>query len=144
MKLEDIHEMWSQDSKIDHTELSHEALRIPQLHHKYLRVYTNEKLLLRKYEADLKRLRLDKYEFYTQGPTPETQALGWKLPPVGRVIKSDVNNYIDSDNDIIERTLKIGLQQEKVELLDSIIRSLNNRGYLIKSAIDFEKFKVGM
>lgn len=144
MKLEQIHEMWSQDSKIDHTELSHEALRIPQLHHKYLQVFTHERLVLRKYETDLKRLRLDKYEFYTQGPTPETQEKGWKLPPIGRVIKSDVGNYVDSDIDIINLTLKVGMQQEKVDLLDSIIRSLNNRGYLIKSAIDFEKFKVGM
>jgi hypothetical protein len=144
MKLEDIHELWGNDSKIDHTELSHEALRIPQLHHKYLKIFTNERLVLRKYETDLKRLRLDKYEFYTQGPTQETHDLGWKLPPIGKILKTDANNYVDSDNDIINLTLKVGLQQEKVELLESIIRSLNNRGYLIKSAIDFEKFKVGM
>lgn len=144
MKLENIFEMWHQDSKIDHTELSHEALRIPQLHHKYFQIYSNEKLVLRKYELDLKRLRLDKHEFYTQGPTKETQEKGWQLPPIGRVIKSDVNQYIDADKDIIHLTLKVGVQQEKIELLDSIIRSLNNRGYLIKSAIDFEKFKVGM
>lgn len=144
MKLESIYEMWHQDSKIDHTELSHEALRIPQLHHKYFQIYSNEKLMLRKYELELKRLRLDKYEFYTQGPTKETQEKGWQLPPIGRIIKSDVNQYIDADSDIIHLTLKVGVQQEKIELLDSIIRSLNNRGYLIKSAIDFEKFKVGM
>ena len=144
MKLESIYEMWHQDSKIDHTELSHEALRIPQLHHKYFQIYSNEKLMLRKYELELKRLRLDKCEFYTQGPTKETQEKGWQLPPIGRIIKSDVNQYIDADNDIIHLTLKVGVQQEKIELLDSIIRSLNNRGYLIKSAIDFEKFKVGM
>lgn len=144
MKLEQIFEMWHQDSKIDHTELSHEALRIPQLHHKYFQVYSHERLVLRKYEAELKRLKLDKYEFYTQGPTPETHAKGWQLPPIGKIIKSDVGQYVDSDKDIIELTLKVGVQQEKIELLDSIIRSLNNRGYLIKSAIDFEKFKVGM
>ena len=143
MKIEDIQAMWSEDAKIDHTELSHEALRIPSLHSKYFNVFTAERLRLRKYEMELKKLKLEKYEFFTQGPTKETHDRGWKLPPVGKVIKSEVNSYIDADDDVINITLKIGIQQEKVEMLDSIIRSLNNRGFLIKNAIDFEKFKMG-
>ncbi len=144
MKLEDIRNMWSLDAKIDNTELSHEALRIPSLHSKYYGIYTEERLRLRKYETDMKKLRLEKFEFFTQGPTKETQERGWVLPPIGRVIKSEVNNYIDADDDIIELTLRIGIQQEKTDLLESIIRTLNNRGFLIKNAIDFEKFKTGM
>ena len=35
------------------------------------------------------------------------------------------------------------MQGEKVDTLESIIKSISNRGYLIKSAIDYEKFKVG-
>jgi hypothetical protein len=144
MKIEDIQNLWSQDVKIDHTELATEALRIPSLHSKYYNIFSQERLRLRKFETELKKLKLEKYEFFTQGPTPETHERGWKLPPVGRVIKSEVNNYIDADDEIITLTLKIGIQQEKVEMLESIIKSLVNRGFLIKSAIDFEKFKVGM
>lgn len=144
MKIEDIQNMWSLDAKIDNTELSTEALRIPSLHSKYFTIFTQERLRLRKYEAEMKKLKLEKYEFFTQGPTEETQAKGWRLPPIGKVIKSEVNNYIDADDDIIQLSLKIGIQQEKIEMLESVIRSLNNRGFLIKSAIDFEKFKVGM
>ena len=144
MKLDDIRNMWSLDAKIDSTELSHESLRIPSLHSKYYGIFTEERLRLRKYETDMKKLRLEKFEFYTQGPTKETLERGWTLPPVGRVIKSEVNNYIDADDDIIHLTLKIGIQQEKIEMLESVIRTLNNRGYLIKNAIDFEKFKTGM
>ena len=144
MKLDDIRNMWSLDAKIDNTELSHESLRIPSLHSKYYNIFTEERLRLRKFKTDMKKLRLEKYEFFTQGPTKETQEKGWVLPPIGRVIKSEVNSYIDADDDIIDLTLKIGIQQEKIELLESVIRSLNNRGYLIKNAIDFEKFKVGM
>ena len=39
--------------------------------------------------------------------------------------------------------LKIGDQAEKVELLENIIKSINNRGFLIKSMIDFERFRTG-
>lgn len=144
MKLDDIFTLWNVDANIDRTELGDEALKIPKLHAKYYAIFTEERLRLRKYETDLKRLRLDKYEFYTQGPTQETHDLGWKLPAIGKVIKSDAYTYVDADSDIIDLTLKIGIQQEKIELLDSIIRTLTNRGYLLKTAVDWEKFKVGI
>jgi len=51
--------------------------------------------------------------------------------------------YLDADQDIIKINLKISVQQEKVDTLEAIIKSISNRGYLIKSAIDFERFKVG-
>jgi len=144
MILEEIYELWHKDSVIDKTELGDESLKIPQLHHKYFKIYSNERLLLKKFESDFKTLRLEKYEFYTQGPTKETQERGWTLPASGKILKSEVNTYIEADKDIIKISLKIGVQQEKIELLDSIIRTLNNRGYNIRAAIDWYKFTMGV
>ena len=59
------------------------------------------------------------------------------------ILKADVPMYMEADKEIIDLSLKIGLQQEKVEFLESIIKSLNNRGYNIKAAIDFLKFTSG-
>lgn len=143
MKLDDIYELWREDCQIDRTELGEESLKIPQLHYKYFKIYSSERLTLKKYEFDMKQLRLSKYEFYTQGPTKETQDLGWQLPPVGKVLKTDASTYIDADKDVVDLSLKISMQQEKLDLLDSIIKSLNNRGYNIKSAIDWFKFTMG-
>ena len=36
------------------------------------------------------------------------------------------------------------VQQEKVDFLDSAIKSLTNRGFNLKAAIDWEKFKMGV
>jgi hypothetical protein len=41
-------------------------------------------------------------------------------------------------------SLRIGIQQEKIELLESIIKSLTGRGFNIKAALEWEKFKVGI
>ena len=41
-------------------------------------------------------------------------------------------------------SLKIGFQQEKIEFLDSILKTLNNRGYNIKTAVDWIKFTNGI
>jgi hypothetical protein len=143
MRLEAIFELWAEDSQIDRTDLGHESLKISNLHHKYYKIFANERLVLRALEADLKTLRFEKYEFFTQGPTRQTKEKGWELPPVGRVLKSDVSAYIEADKDIIALSLKIGLANEKVDLLESIIRSLQNRGFQIKTALDFVKFQNG-
>jgi hypothetical protein len=142
MKLDDIYAQWEVDSVIDKTELGDESIKIPKLHHKYFQIYTNEKLLLRKYEAEMKQLKLTKYEFYTQGPSEETPKT-WKLPPRGMILKQEVSVYIEADQEIIDLSLKIGMQQEKVELLESIIKSLTNRGFQLKAAIDWYKFTMG-
>ena len=39
MKLEDIYELWGEDSKIDQEHLGDEAIKVPQLHHKYYNIW---------------------------------------------------------------------------------------------------------
>ena len=143
MKIEEIYTEWDKDSDIDTTDLGNESIKIPKLHNKYYKLYTNEKLLLRKHEAELKALKLAKYEFYTQGPSAETRDLGWSMPSRGMILKQEMPMYMEGDKEIIALSLKIGLQQEKVELLESIIKSLVNRGFQIKSSIDWHKFTMG-
>lgn len=143
MKLEEIFDQWKIDSEIDKTELGDEALKIAKLHHKYYQILVGEKLLLRSHESDMKKLKLDKYEFFSQGPNEETQARGWKLPAKGLILKADIPMYMDADEDIIKLSLKIGVQQEKIELLESIIKVLMNRGYNVKAAIEWQKFIMG-
>ena len=144
MKIDDIYAEWEKDSHLDRAELGEEALKIPKLHHKYFKIFTHERLQLRKLETELKQLKLEKHEFFTMGPTEETHERGWRLPPQGKILKSEVNNYIEADKDIVNLSLKIGIQHEKLDLLESIIKSLTARGFNIKAAIEWERFKVGI
>lgn len=143
MKLEDIFLEWSNDSKIDRTDLSNAALIIAKLHHKYYEMLSRERLLYYKIEAQVKELKRDKFEFYVDGPTQEQIDMGWELPAKGRILKSDVNMYLESDKHIIELNLKLAYQKEKLDVLESIIRTLHNRGFHIKSAIDYERLQMG-
>lgn len=143
MNIDEIMSEWKTDSDIDVTELAYESIKIAKLHQKYYEYLIKEKLLFKKNESDLKLLRLEKYEFYTQGHNEETLKKGWELPSKGMVIKSEIPMYLEGDKDIINLNLKISYQQEKIDLLQSIIKSLNNRGYNIKSAIDWIKFTSG-
>lgn len=143
MKLEEILDEWDRDSEIDRTALGDESLRGPKLHAKWLRIRANEKLLLFKMIEESKRLKLHKHEFYTQGPTKETQALGWEPPAIGRPLNKDVPLYMDADAQTIESNLKIALQREKVDAIDLIFVALKGRGFDIGRKLEDLKRQQG-
>ena len=57
--------------------------------------------------------------------------------------RSDLEMFIESDKDILELTEKISYQKEKIEYLESIIKTLNTRGFQIKNAIEWKRFTMG-
>ena len=143
MKLEEIHDMWGEDCDIDRTELGNESLKLPKMHSKYLRIFSDENMLLKKLEQERKEFIKLKYDYYRGIMPPEDlKELGWK-PFQLNVLKSDVPMHIEADQDIIKLNLKIAVQQEKVDVLESIIKSIKDRGFQIKNAIEWERFKVG-
>lgn len=132
-------EEWAKDAQIDKTELGDESLNIPKLHHKYYTILVRAKLDLKKLDSEMKKLRLDKYEYYTQGASEEHLARGWK-PLRKMIIKSETPIYMDGDEDIINLNLKIGYQHEKIEFLMDILKCIHNRNFQLKNALDWQKF----
>ena len=143
MKFEDIQKSWTQDCPIDETELSQESVKIPQLHNKYLIIFHDERLRLRTMKFEHSKLLKSKREYYSGRMTEEEmEALDWE-PFQLKLLKVDIQEYIDADEDIIELKKKSALQEEKVEYLEAIVKGLSNRGYLIKNAIDWKRFTEG-
>lgn len=143
MKLEEIQQLWEDDSNIDRTELGEASLRIPQLHSKYFKIFSQERLTLKKLQADYKLLYKDKYQYYNGTLDEETlQERGWE-PNGLKILRTDIPIYMDGDSDLQAIALKINLQEEKIDFLESSIKSLTNRGFQIKSAIEWIKFQNG-
>lgn len=143
MKLEEIQQLWEDDSNIDRTELGEASLRIPQLHSKYFKIFSQERLTLKKLQADYKLLYRDKYQYYNGTLDEETlQERGWE-PNGLKILRTDIPIYMDGDSDLQAIALKINLQEEKIDFLESSIKSLTNRGFQIKSAIEWIKFQNG-
>jgi hypothetical protein len=143
MKLDEIQLMWERDAQIDRTELGEESLRIPQLHAKYFKVFSQERMTLRKLEGEYKQLYRDKYEWYNGSVSEETlKAREWEPNPL-KILRTDIPMYIEADPVVQNHTLRIEMQKEKVDFVEAIIKSLVTRGYQIKGAIDWEKFKMG-
>ena len=143
MKVEDIVSQWDKDCRIDETELGEESTKIPVVHNKYLKIYMGENAQLKRMFAQRNKLKRTLIEYYLGEMTQE------ELEEMGRdqfykkILKNEVEMYIESDDLFIDINLKISLQQEKVSYLESILKSINNRGFQIKNAIDWLKFTNG-
>lgn len=143
MTLEELNELWAKDAKIDESVLGHEAIKIPQLHNKYYTLYSKEVLRFRKNKAELKELEHAKFEWYTGNMAEEDmKARGWR-PNSLKILRADVNKYIESDKDIINLSLKIDYQMQLANYLEDIIKQINNRNFMIRAAIDWAKFQSG-
>jgi hypothetical protein len=143
MKFEDIVNEWERDAKMDNTELGTESLRIPLLHHKYFKILSSEALQLRNLERSYKQLHRTKFEYYTGVLSQEElKEYGWE--PWGlKILKGDLSLYIESDPDLQQLDAKIDIQKQKLTFVESIVKTVVNRGFLIKNAIDWERFKNG-
>jgi hypothetical protein len=144
MKTDEIIIEWERDSELDKTELGKESLRIPQLHSKYLKEFYLAKTLHTKLTGDYKRMYKLKHQYY-QGILPEDdlKEYGWSVQPL-KILKSDIPIYMESDGDLQAIQQRIDLTVDKIGILENIIRTLNNRGYLIKNAIEWARFQHGL
>jgi hypothetical protein len=146
MKLSDIQTMWQKDCQIDDTKLDIELLKLPNLHSKYLGIYNDESLSQKKLFFENKKLLKYKTIWYAgKMSEEELEEQGWEQFKI-KLIKGyepKIETYLQGDDDLIEANQKLEYQKIKVEFLESIIKSLNTRGYNIKSAIDFLRFTMG-
>lgn len=144
MKLEEIHQHWSKDSRIDPLDLASESLNTPKLHGKYLHILSAERMKLRQLKEQKKELALVKTDYFMgRLDSEELKSRGWE-PFAMRLLKGDVPTYLEADQDIIKINLQIGVQEEKVDVLESIIKTVSNRGFAIKNYIDWKKFENGL
>jgi hypothetical protein len=144
LKLEEIQEFWNADREIDITELANESVRIPQIHDKYLKIYIDERIRLKGLQFELTKLVRLKTDYYAGKLTQEElEKLGWEQF-LQRLLKNEISTYIEADEDVIKTKKNIVLIEEKCHYLDSIIKMISNRGFQIKSAIDWIKYKSGI
>ena len=143
MKLEEIQELWNRNREIDIAELAIESVRIPQLHDKYLKIYIDERIKLKSLEFELSKMVRLKNDYYSGRMAKEDlEKLGWE-PFLGKILKGEMHSYLEADEDVFRIKTKIVMMEEKINYLDSIVKMINNRGFQIKSAIDWIKFKSG-
>ena len=143
MKIEQVYDEWAKDGKIDVVNVSQQSADIPKLHNKYYRYYVEEGLKLKKLKSDYKLLLKLKTEYYKGDlDIEELKEYGWEPQPL-RILRQDIPTYLDADPDIVNKSLRISMQEAIVDYLESIIRQINSRTYHLKTIVDWERFRTG-
>ena len=143
MNLSDYRNHAENDLIIDETQLDTESLRTPQIHSKYLNFLMDEKLHLAKLQYEYKVLRRKKWLYYTgKISQEELEEEGWE-PFQLNVLKTDIDKFMESDEDLQNIDIKIKYKETVVNYLQDVIKIINNRQWNIRSAIDWLKFTNG-
>lgn len=144
MTDDEIHDMWSKEAKVDPLNIIRESANIPKLHHKYLQLLMANKSKHRKYVARMAQLKSLKTDYYSGAmDKKDLDTLGWE-PFQGRVLKAEMPRKIEQDQDVIKLALMMGECQDTMYLLEEILKQISNRGFQIKSIVDWSRFENGM
>jgi hypothetical protein len=137
MDLDEVQLLWDEDSQLDVDNLHTESTNIPALHAKYYRIL-NKIILLKKMEENkFKVLKKEKWQYYTGKADPQVYI---EKPFDHKVLRQDVDKYMDADEDLIKLNSKIDYYQVMLSYLDSILKTINNRTFQIKNAVEWQKF----
>lgn len=141
MTLDEIQKLWEEDSKIDPDNLHIESLKIPQLHAKYYKIYNNILLLRKKSAEDFSKIKKERYEYYSGKATADVYA---EEPfPFKVRDKESMGRYIDSDEKLSTLRLKNEYYDSMLKYVEEIIKTIHNRSFQIKNAIEWQKFQAG-
>ncbi len=140
--LDVIQKMWETDSKIDIDNLHTESLNISILHAKYFDLYNTILLLKKKAEQQRKKIKHEKYEYFTGKADPEVY-LENPFPKKVRD-KETLQGYLDSDEKLSQSSLKVEYYDTMLTYIDSILKMIANRTYQIKNDIEFIRFQSGL
>ena len=137
MNIDELFVEVERDIKIDDTELDLESIRTPQIHNKYLKMFTKHSLQLKKLQDDYKVLYRVKWEYYTGKAPPEVYA---ENPFELKVLRTDIGIYMEADKDLQQLGQRMAYTKQIVEYLERILREINNRNWTIRNTIEWKKF----
>jgi hypothetical protein len=140
--LEQIIEHWTKDSDVDSTEPGKEILRIPLLHNKYNKFLTLHNLSAKKAGYDYAKMKKTKWTYYSgRMSQEELDKYGWE--PFQFVLKTDINLYLDGDDDLNKLARKKTYHEEASSFCTNVMKELNNRTWQLKEFMAWERFISG-
>ena len=133
--------MWEKDSHIDPDNLHDESLKIPQLHSKYYTVYNTITLLRERARETYSKVKLERHNYYTGKAPVEVYA---EEPFPYKIREKDaLQRYLEADDKLNTIDMKIRYYDVQLKFLEEIIKTIANRTYQIKNAIEWQKFQAG-
>jgi hypothetical protein len=145
--LATIQKMWDIDAVLDPINIDNTTVDTSVLHAKYMKLYNMGRMTLKKREQRQTVLKKEKWLYYTGKMSKgEMDAKGWAYDPFDghtKPLKSELNYYINADEDVQKIMGRVAYAEERVEVLKEIMDTMRWRGNHIKNIIEFRKFVSG-
>jgi len=142
--LEELQNMWQIDCKVDELNLGQESTRIPELHSKYLNHLSTLRLQCRRAQSELFKMRRLKWKYYRgELDQKELNEKGWDQYLGNAPLNNQMNEFLDTDEDVIKLTDKLEYLNTCLTLCESVMKSISSRSFDIKNAIEWTKFTNG-
>lgn len=145
--LDELMTMWSQDSKVDETKLGEEVIKTANLHSKYLNIMTKNRLKSKVQELNFNKEKIFKIKYYSGhfNNSEDMKMLEERgLEPIQeKILKNQIQSYLDSDQTLIDILLKKAMYDEIVAYCEEVLKALANRGYAINASIKWNIFTSG-
>ena len=125
----------------DQEHIDQESYKNQMIKQKQVAFKADFELLLIKAKTDHQQLYRLKWEYYGGKAVAKVYAA---KPFDIKVMKTDLQMYIQSDDDILRLQNKIGQYESCVDYCKGVIKSIDNRGWDIRNATDWKKFEAGM
>ena len=124
-------------------DLDAESLIIPHLHQKWSIILMEEKMRLRMIERKQSKWVRIMFEYYT-GKLDKNELDEYHLKPFAlKILRSDVDKYLNADEKLNDMEDKIVFQQNLVAFVDRKLKEISSRQWNIKAAIEHRKFMSG-
>lgn len=129
------------DIKIDEFELDSELLRTPLLYSRYTDMFIENTLLLKDFYSYKEKIKLERWKFYSGKQNDKYYKENGIMHE--KILKTDIDRYLSADEKIKLINDICSSQKAICDYLEKITKEISNRGFHIKSAIDWRRFTSG-
>ena len=139
MNLNDLKEMCNRDTTIG-IDLDGYSISIPELANKYHQLAFDERKTLRFLEAQYDIIKLSRWKYYSGKANPDEYE---KEPFDLKVLRNDIDMFLDADKLVKDIKDKVKEQEDKVELIIATAKLIRDTSFHIGNTIKWMKFHHG-
>jgi hypothetical protein len=140
LDYKDILELAKTELTIDRFNLSEESSRTPNILMRFADIYREEKVIYHRMNKKLNEMIKDKFEYYLGKASEDVYN---EKPFDKKVLRQDVDIYIEADPEISSIRFQMSVQKEKLTVLEKYLHSISQREFAISNAIKSIKFDAG-
>lgn len=145
IELDNLKNLWRVDCIIDDVDIQKASVDSPRLHARYLGYLIDAKTELRKSANECISLRKELIRYYSGLFTKEElEEKGWNQYQGKKPLKGELETMISAYPGYIELENRLRELEILIEALESILKELHQRSYIIKNIIQARIFEAGV